>query len=234
MGPLVRLVGSGIGLASEAIAARKASKAEKQNAQASTSQRSSHAAPISRSRDPSPDPPAYSSLDPSSSHYGLVETADEEHARQLIEQGHAKPWDEPHEVEYGNVEDDDDEDEDEAYWELDERATALEDPPAYQEGNVPGHENTDSSRPTDEEDKPDVHKLVKKFLEAHPPPSGTPPSHPLPLNVIIPQRRPHSKSRGFVRAYAPVLENAGIDQATFVAFLDTFQKASQVSSEERP
>ncbi|KAK1074925.1 hypothetical protein LTR74_000769 [Friedmanniomyces endolithicus] len=53
--------------------------------------------------------------------------------------------------------------------------------------------------------------------------------HALPLPVIIPQRRPRNKTRGFVRAYAPVLANSGIDQATFLSFLDNFYKSSQAS-----
>ncbi len=53
---------------------------------------------------------------------------------------------------------------------------------------------------------------------------------PSPAPVILPQRRPKQKSRGFVRAYAPLLgECAGIDQATFVDFLETFDKSSQAS-----
>ncbi|KAK0947566.1 hypothetical protein LTR48_005484 [Friedmanniomyces endolithicus] len=53
--------------------------------------------------------------------------------------------------------------------------------------------------------------------------------HALPLPVIIPQRRPRNKTRGFVRAYAPVLADSGIDQATFLSFLDNFYKSSQAS-----
>lgn len=53
---------------------------------------------------------------------------------------------------------------------------------------------------------------------------------PLPYPVILPQRRPQSKSRGFVRAYAPLLgECKGIDEATFLNFLKEFQKESQAS-----
>ena len=48
----------------------------------------------------------------------------------------------------------------------------------------------------------------------------------LALPVVLPQRRPKDRSRGFIRAYAPVLENCGIDQATWLAFLDAFQKSS--------
>lgn len=51
----------------------------------------------------------------------------------------------------------------------------------------------------------------------------------LPFPVIIPQRRPRTKSRGFVRAYAPVLEESGIDQETFLKFLRNFNSAVQAS-----
>ena len=46
--------------------------------------------------------------------------------------------------------------------------------------------------------------------------------------VVIPQRRPDSKTRGFIRAYAPVLSDYEIDQETFLTFLKSFHKASQV------
>ncbi|KAK3630148.1 hypothetical protein LTR56_017041 [Elasticomyces elasticus] len=52
---------------------------------------------------------------------------------------------------------------------------------------------------------------------------------PLPLPVIIPQRRPRARARGFIRAYAPVLDDCGINEATFLAFLDDFYKSTQVS-----
>ena len=42
---------------------------------------------------------------------------------------------------------------------------------------------------------------------------------PLPAPVILPQRRPKNKQRGFVRGYAPLLgECSGIDQQTFLDF----------------
>ncbi|KAI4195114.1 MAG: hypothetical protein LQ350_007392 [Teloschistes chrysophthalmus] len=68
---------------------------------------------------------------------------------------------------------------------------------------------------------------VDDFIHKHPPPPqrvGTK-QKALALPIILPQRRPKERSRGFVRAYAPVLENCGIDQTTWLAFLDTFQKS---------
>ncbi|PVH74322.1 hypothetical protein DL98DRAFT_604826 [Cadophora sp. DSE1049] len=51
----------------------------------------------------------------------------------------------------------------------------------------------------------------------------------LPLPVIIPQRRPQNKSRGWARAYAPALMGAGIDETTFLDFLDRFNEESKAS-----
>lgn len=85
---------------------------------------------------------------------------------------------------------------------------------------------------TDAEEPPkDIKKVVDQFLWKHPVPQGmnlaTMPRLSLP--VIIPQRRPKDRTRGFIRAYAPILEDRGIDETTFLAFLDTFDKASEAS-----
>lgn len=75
----------------------------------------------------------------------------------------------------------------------------------------------------------DIDKLVESFIRNHPPPepgswSG---EARLPYPVILPQRRPSSRKRGFIRAYAPVLEGFGIDQTMFLEFLDTAERAGQ-------
>ena len=162
-------------------------------------------------------PPAYDTLNPDSAQCGVVETADEKQAKELIETGQAVPVEQSHEdpIDSGEI------DEDEAYWELDE-AAALEDP-----SSTVGDE-----KPMGDEPKADVHKLVQKFLTAHPAPPHTP-MGPLECPVIIPQRRPHTKARGFVRAYAPVLEDAGIDQDTWIEFLKIFHKSQQVGSSDK-
>jgi hypothetical protein len=51
----------------------------------------------------------------------------------------------------------------------------------------------------------------------------------LPLPIIIPQRRPENKSRGWMIAYPPCLSPLGISQDTFVRFLTDFNKACQAS-----
>ena len=211
MGPIVRLVGSGIGFASEAIAARKENK-----------QRSRSPAPSAQASDGgNREPPSYDSLDPSPSNHGVVEVANEHEATQLIDQGTAVPADPPHQL---NDEGPEGADDDEAYWELDEATDP--DPPAYDYSpSVRGE--IDNAEPESGEAKPDVHKLVQKFLASHPAPISEPGRLPCP--VVIPQRRPRTKSRGFVKAYAPVLADCDIDQDTFLEFLKTFQKASQVN-----
>lgn len=52
----------------------------------------------------------------------------------------------------------------------------------------------------------------------------------LPHPVILPQRRPNDRSRGFVRAYAPDLGRyKGIEEGTFLNFLKEFHTSSQAS-----
>lgn len=59
--------------------------------------------------------------------------------------------------------------------------------------------------------------------------SPTSAGHKLPFPVVLPQRRPGTKARGFVRAYAPVLADKGIDQERFLSFLRDFHRAAQAS-----
>lgn len=47
----------------------------------------------------------------------------------------------------------------------------------------------------------------------------------MPCSVIIPQRRPQNKTRGFVRASAPVLEECDTDEATFMDFPEGFERS---------
>lgn len=74
-----------------------------------------------------------------------------------------------------------------------------------------------------------VNFLVDEFMQTHPSPpycehavTGN-----LPCPVIIPQRRPRDWKRGFMRAYAPVLNNSGISEETFIDFLKTFSAVNK-------
>ena len=208
------MLGSGIGLASEAVAHRKQKK---------------------EGRSPSPNPSGErntalpSGTQASTTHQyasqegGVVEVTDD-HADELIEKGHA--------VQVGHREDDAPVDgyhgdvvEDEEDWALDEAGEeegGSKDATEWNEGNEVNEGNED-------EKKEKVRKLLQKFLTEHPLPPNPAGHPPLPCPVILPQRRPRTKSRGFVRAYAPVLQGVGIDQATWMEFLNTFHKASQAS-----
>jgi hypothetical protein len=74
----------------------------------------------------------------------------------------------------------------------------------------------------------DNQRVLEKALRPEPTASIVPPSL-LKYPVILPQRRPKRRYRGFVRAYAPDLEACGIDQPTFMAFLDEFDKSTEWS-----
>ncbi|OJJ30860.1 hypothetical protein ASPWEDRAFT_118810, partial [Aspergillus wentii DTO 134E9] len=99
---------------------------------------------------------------------------------------------------------------DEASWQLDEVQDSIRqaDPPQYAE--------YDHQQP----------QLAETFLRNHPLPEAMPTEPPkLALPVIITQRRPGERARGFLRAYAPVLADVGIDQKTFLEFMDDLNKA---------
>ncbi|KAF1350655.1 hypothetical protein BDV97DRAFT_382435 [Delphinella strobiligena] len=72
-------------------------------------------------------------------------------------------------------------------------------------------------------------EFTETFVREHPLPHfDSPPRIALP--VIIPQRRPKDRTRGFIRAYAPVLKEAGIDQKTFFGFLDNFDHSTAANA----
>jgi hypothetical protein len=202
MGRLVKLIGSGIGLASEAIAARKSSSNANVNAtRGESSSTAARGAPGPAINEP---PPQY------------VEVSDA-HADELIANGKAVPADYngDHKV---NAEHSEDyvtsEEGDEEQWALDDAV---------------GEQEQLGYTPSEEVSAQDVNQLTDAFMRSHPPPAYTQTRGQLPCPVILPQRRPRDKSRGFVRAYAPVLDNCGIDQATFLDFLKTFHASSQAS-----
>jgi hypothetical protein len=73
-----------------------------------------------------------------------------------------------------------------------------------------------------------VEEVFDTFMKKHPAPKYSPVAGKLELPVILPQRRPKNKERGFVRAYAPILQTCGVEEAEFLDFLDGFGKAIQV------
>lgn len=215
MGKLVKLLGSGIGLTSEAIhAARSGSR--------------------SRSEEPSSSASASNNAPPE-----YVEVADDT-AEELIRSGQAervvhtvdeKRSSKAAEAEYETDSDSSESEElqalgqDEAAWELDEMAERVR-LPTYDES-----ETAAAAAAAAESEDVKVKKqeeMVRELLRK----AGSPPEppHRIPCPVIIPQRRPRNKDRGFVRAYAPVLADCGINQDVFLQFLEDWDKASKVGS----
>ncbi|KAJ6111239.1 hypothetical protein N7486_003474 [Penicillium sp. IBT 16267x] len=80
----------------------------------------------------------------------------------------------------------------------------------------------------------DEARLAHQFAYAHPAPPPYTVKEDLPqprlsAPVVLPQRRPETRDRGFIRAYAPALAECGIDQTMFIDFLNTAEKACQAT-----
>jgi hypothetical protein len=106
-------------------------------------------------------------------------------------------------------------------WALDE---AAGDPPEYNELD---EQNAQARLQAERTISDLVHDSVparSEKLQAHPDKDTK-----LPYPIIIPQRRPGTKTRGFARAYPPDLLSFGIDQESFMRFLDNFQESSKAS-----
>lgn len=102
---------------------------------------------------------------------------------------------------------------DQARWVLDETSSAVEEGSTRSRGQ---NETISSS------DGPSFQtSQLLDFTSSH---------SRIPLPIILPQRRPNDKSRGFIRAYPPSLgEYAGIDEASFLKFLSDFDRAIKTS-----
>lgn len=207
-----------IGLAAEAIAHHREKSRSRSNVAQSdhdSGQASSPSASASREVPGAPQasqagraypnapPPGYTPY----SDEGVLEsggpaTADQ---KRSINDANQEGHDEDGDVERGE---DDDVEHDEDDWDLD-AAAELAHPPSYDQTL----------------DNDDIPALTRSVLKGAKAPTGV----KLPLPVILPQRRPRDKKRGFVRAYAPVLEDTGIDQETFLRFLKAFHQSSQAS-----
>ena len=118
------------------------------------------------------------------------------------------------------------EQEDEKQWDLDDAQTGL---PGGASSDDESPEYTADEPSAQMKPKPDSGNITEAFLKRYPLAAHTDQSQSLPLPVILPQRRPKDRTRGFIRAYAPELEIRGINQAMFLDFLQTFEKASEAS-----
>ncbi|CAK7209645.1 hypothetical protein SCUCBS95973_000510 [Sporothrix curviconia] len=96
--------------------------------------------------------------------------------------------------------------------------------------NTPSPSDSDSDIPVKQQQQ-NADAVLDRFLAHHGPPEMTSVASTPRLRspVVIPQRRPGNKERGFVKAYAPDLAAHGIDEATFLAFVQATNKAAQAS-----
>ncbi|KUJ19487.1 uncharacterized protein LY89DRAFT_642557 [Mollisia scopiformis] len=118
---------------------------------------------------------------------------------------------------------------DEEQWQLDEAQDEISGRSAVILSEESGATRSQSELQQSESYNPHNPKVVfERFIERHPTPI-IPATTKLSLPVIVPQRRPRDRTRGFIRAYAPVLSEVGIDQAAFIDFLETFNQASLAS-----
>ena len=229
MGILVRLIGSGIGLAAEAIAANK-EKSRSRSPGAGLSPQVS----ASSSRSIGPSSPAQSSKSDASPYasrgrqdeddpppaYEQVVEVPEERAEELIAGGKAVPLDEKHgsshDREAHDVDSDTDSEGDEANWALDDAAVEVA---------TPGTE--DPKLKYGMMAQPSIQSFADVLMAKCPPINH--PTNPLQRPVVIPQRRPGARDRGFIHAYAPDLADKGISQDLFLSFIQTFHQAAQAS-----
>lgn len=205
---------AGIGLASESIKSHRENKARAANQQQVASSSRSISQPDIRVNDIESEgireepPPSYSEEDLQQSRSYPVER---KVAREIKREMSS------HEV---------------SYEEVAGSSREYEEPPPEYGENLEDEWNLDDAQ--DDEigdgvyDAPSTEagKVEDLFIRKHPPPArNSHGSEGLAMPVVIPQRRPKERARGFVRAYAPVLENCGIDQATWMEFLEVFQKS---------
>ncbi|KAF5485364.1 hypothetical protein CGCS363_v014764 [Colletotrichum siamense] len=106
----------------------------------------------------------------------------------------------------------------EAIWDLDEVKVGSGTQLNFNTGNT----KDGGSKPVKE-----LTDLATAFLNRHPLKSddGIDTKSGITMPVVLPQRRPKTRVRGFVRAYAPVLATAGIDEEAFLDFIDTLNKS---------
>jgi hypothetical protein len=211
---LIGILGKGVGLAAEYREHRKEQKLSRENSEQgttavagpSTEPQPQHASASS----PADLPPSYSNVADQTTErsLGSGKAASDDKKSALAQYDDTSSSDE-NLIEVEN---------DEEVWQLDE-AAERSNPPSYEESEQ-------SVAPVDDLVQQVVNKN-KVALYKTPEFERT----PLPLPVILPQRRPGKKARGFVRAYAPLLgECSGIDQETFLTFIGNFEKASQASA----
>ena len=120
---------------------------------------------------------------------------------------------------------------DEEQWELDQVGHDLRRDSVKARHGGPNGDSDDDESNGEQKTIRNPSRQADEFLKRHPlpvlTPGGAPTTSRLRHPVIIPQRRPGNRLRGFVRAYAPDLMSCGIDQETWIDLLVTFTRASR-------
>ena len=217
-GGLIGLVGQSVGMAAEYREHRKQQKLSRENSQQDDNAVASSSRPQPSARAPS----SSSDLRPA-----YTDVANEKTDRSIASGEPASSNKKAAMAQYDDDDDSSSDDDDDFSVEDDEEDWALDEALSRSNSSgLPSYEESEQSyAPVDDL----VREVVVKNRAALSAAPGFDRS-PLPCPVIIPQRRPRKKTRGFVRAYAPMLgECSGIDQATFLAFLENFYKSSQAS-----
>lgn len=83
--------------------------------------------------------------------------------------------------------------------------------------------------PIDVVTEEEADSAIISFMENNSDIPIAPASRGISYPVVIPQRRPGNKQRGFMKAYAPILSQCGISQEHFHEFIIALNKAIQVS-----
>ncbi|KAK4545486.1 hypothetical protein LTR36_002836 [Oleoguttula mirabilis] len=214
---LIGLISSGVGAAAEYREHRKEQKLSREDSHqndevvagpSTTPQQQVRQAPPTFSSEP---PPSYAELEAGPVDRSLARGAPASDEKKGGVYDEESSEDDDSDSDLESLEDDEED------WELDE---ALE---KTDSRNLPSYDESEAEFRTTDELVQDVLVTSRAATEQRKV------RQPLPCPVILPQRRPRKKARGFVRAYAPVLANSGIDQATFLSFLKSFHQSSQAS-----
>ena len=220
MGRVVKLIVTPIGLVSEAVHARKDKGRSLSNAAARESGLNSAVSEGASSKNTSILNEGQGEREDLANVDGQPAFVDvpPEVANELIASGQAEPTEgqQPTHELVPDENGDDGVDRDEADWALDEAAAEEEDIEPVST-NKEDSENADERHGKQAQASAADGTVSKSSMQK------------LPFPVIVPQRRPGTKTRGFVRAYSPVLEGSGISQDAFLGFLKNLHKAAQAS-----
>jgi len=161
--------------------------------------------------------------------HGLVGLGQEAHAHRQEKKASAALVPDPNDdsdfpPSYDAAINDEDYEDDEDDWVADDAQAAL-DPEKFgiNATSLAAGEAEETSPESQEDSKAKADTFLS--LYSHPPSVPVAPgSNPLPAPVLIPQSRPKMRTRGFVRAYAPALAEAGVDETAFLEFLKGFDQ----------